>query len=135
MLCCAIYLHFRKACLAQGAEPPFHSRVQPWGACICFWLFLFLMLMNGFTVIYSGNFTASGFLTAYLGIPVFLGIYFLHKLIRGRSDRWLIPPEQVDLRTGVSEVEAQAAIWDAENDAKGQTQNGWVKKLTAVLWG
>lgn len=61
ILCALISIRFRKACAVQGVVMPYRSRTQPYGAWICLFLFTFLLLMNGFTVFYPGNFTASGF--------------------------------------------------------------------------
>jgi yeast amino acid transporter len=104
-ICCGIvYLRFRKACLAQGVtDLPYHSKLQPWGAWVAIVGFTFLTLINGFNVFWPQNWSASSFLTAYIGIPIFLGIYFGHR-IYAWSDPWAHPPETVDLQTGMAQV-------------------------------
>lgn len=140
IVCCIVMLRFRKACVTQSVQVPYRSRFQPWAAPICIGFFTFLLLMNGFTVFYQGNFTASGFLTSYLGIPLFLTLYFGHKLIAGRKDSWLIPPADVDLTTGVEEMEADAQMWEAMERAamekKGNAlQNSKVWNKISAIWG
>jgi amino acid transporter len=107
-ICCSIvYLRFRKACIVQGVtDLPYHSFLQPWGAWIALVGFVFLCLINGFNVFWPQNWTASSFLTAYIGIPIFLGIYFGHR-IYARSDPWAHPSELVDLQTGMEQVLAE----------------------------
>lgn len=63
-------------------------------------------------------------MSAYIGIPIFLVLYFGHKLTVGRSDSWCIPVEKVDLVTGLDELKAD------EEDEEGKTSM-WtkVKKL------
>jgi len=48
----------------------------------------------------------SSFLTAYVGIPLFLVIYFGHRLYAFR-DPWAHDPVEVDMQTGLAEVLAE----------------------------
>lgn len=98
--------------------------------------FLFLLLANGFTVFLPGRFSASSFLTAYIGIPIFLGIYLVHRFTVGKNERWLHPPHEVDLTTDLSEVEADAEMWAnleaAEKEQQGNT-HAWLRRVS-ILW-
>ncbi|KAK5135594.1 hypothetical protein LTR08_005074 [Meristemomyces frigidus] len=110
-ICCSIVvLRFRKACKAQGITSdmlPYHNKwFQPWGSYAAIVGFMFLTLINGFSVFWPENWSASGFLTAYVGIPIFLAIYFCHR-VYARHDPWAHDPAEVDLRTGMEEVEAE----------------------------
>lgn len=134
IVCCIIYMRFKKAAKLQGVKTPYTSKVQPYANYICLVVFIFLLLMNGFTVFYPGNFTATGFLTAYLGIPIFLAIYFGHRVYR-RRDPWMISAEKIDLTTNVAEVEEQFEMWTIEDQEAGEKRRGWVNKLLTVLWG
>ena len=81
---CVAYLRFRKACVLQGYDRnalPYRARLQPYAS----W---FSIIMCGLVIIFSGwstflHFTASGFLTSYIGIPAFfvpwLGWKLWHK--------------------------------------------------------
>jgi amino acid transporter len=106
-ICCSIiYLRFRKACIVQGItleQLPYHSILQPWGAWVALVGFVFLTLINGFNVFWPQNWSASSFLTAYIGIPIFLAIYFGHRIYAWK-DPWAHPPEMVDLQTGMEQV-------------------------------
>ncbi len=105
--CCIVYLRFRKACKAQGVTNlPYHSFVQPYGAWIALIGFTILVLINGFDTLFPSEFTASTFLTAYVGIPIFLMIYFGHRL-RHMKDGWARDSYEVDLKTGLAELIAE----------------------------
>ena len=95
-----------------------------------------LLLCNGFTLFFPGEFTASGFLTTYLGIPLFLFFYLAHKLTVGRKDRFVYRPEDADLTTNIREVEADAQMWtqmEAMEKTKSGKQNFVLQKLT-LIW-
>jgi amino acid transporter len=125
--CCIVYLRFRKACLVQSLDKeliPYHSFLQPVGAWIAIVAFVILTLINGFDVFFTGRFTASSFLTAYVGIPIFLVIYFGHRAWHYK-EAWVIPSEQVDLHTGIDIVLA--------NETPEIKANTWQKKLQGLL--
>lgn len=107
-ICCGIiYLRFRKACVTQGVtDLPYRSWMQPWGSWVAIVGFTFLCLINGFNVFWPQNWSASSFLTAYIGIPIFVGIYLGHR-VYARADPWAYDPWEVDLHTGMEEVLAE----------------------------
>jgi yeast amino acid transporter len=103
-VCCGIvYIRFRKACAAQNIQSPYHSIVQPYGAYIAMVMFTLLCLTNGFTVFFPQNWSASGFLTAYIGIPIFVVMYVVHRIVFW-GDKWAWDPEEVDMQTGLQEI-------------------------------
>ncbi|KAI1082092.1 proline permease PrnB [Whalleya microplaca] len=136
VVCCVIFLRFRKACVAQGLTVPYQSRVQPWGAWICLVLFLALLLLNGFTNFLYGSFKLGKFLSAYIGIPLFLAIWLGHKITFGRQDPWMYSPEAIDLVSRKDEVEAEAEMWTRVEmlySEQASETNKWWKKIT-VIW-
>ena len=103
-ICCGIiYLRFRKAAKVQGVEVPYRHWIQPYGAYIAIFMFTLLCLTNGFTVFFPKNWSASSFLTAYIGIPIFLVMYFGHRAYFWK-DSWAWAPDEVDMQTGLQEV-------------------------------
>lgn len=124
--CCIVYLRFRKACITQGVtELPYHSFVQPAGAWIAIVGFVIFVLINGFDVFFPNRFSPSAFLTAYIGIPIFLAIYLVHRLFH-HSDAWAHRPEDVDLTSGLQ------AVLAAEKPKISYDE--WWQKVQ-VLWG
>ncbi|KAJ3578414.1 hypothetical protein NPX13_g2152 [Xylaria arbuscula] len=124
--CCIIYLRFRKATALQAVtDLPYRSRFQPYGAWVSGISFLILMLLNGLTVFLPGHWNVSNFLTAYIGIPLFLVVYFGHKFTAGKHDSWAYTATEVDLLTGLDEI-----IADEQPLPPPQS---WYQKCKAVL--
>lgn len=125
--CCIIFFRFRKACAVQGVTNlPYRSRGQPYMAAISMVLFTILCLLNGFSVFFHGQWSISSFMTSYIGIPVFLVLYAGHKIYHWQSP-WARPAEQVDLRSGLEEVElADAAVPVKEEKMP------WLGKVKAI---
>ena len=48
--------------------------MQPYGAWIALVMFVILVLINGFDVFFPGRFSASSFLTAYIGKIAFYAL-------------------------------------------------------------
>jgi amino acid transporter len=132
-VCAIIAIRFRKACRAQNITPRYLSRIQPYGAWIALCAFTFLLLANGYTVFFPGRFSASSFLTSYIGIPIFLVLFLGHKLLVGRGEAWLFPPGLVDLTTKRAEVEADAEVW-AHLEAKDVERQGTAAWYLKVWW-
>jgi len=78
----------------------YYSRLQPfpaiWGT---FWLII-LILINGFDGFW--NFTASGFLTSYINIPLAIALFVGWKFFK-RTHWWR--PDEMDFVTGIPTVE------------------------------
>ena len=78
-------------------------------------MFTVLCLINGFTVFFPENWSVSGFLTAYVGIPIFLVMYYWS------SD--CVLARQVGVGSGGSGHEDRAAgdsrCGDAAKEEKG----------------
>ncbi|KAJ4406441.1 hypothetical protein N0V91_004652 [Didymella pomorum] len=109
IVCCVIFIRFRKACTAQHVSVPYQSKVQPYGAYICLVVFTVLLLCNGFTLFYPGQFTTNGFLTT---------------------------PLEMDLTTGLAEVEADAETWERmEVETRNAKKHGGARwKKLNCLW-
>ena len=124
-ICCSIiFLRFRKAILVQNRTVPYSSFVQPYGAYWAIGWFTLLLLINGFDAFIKGNWAVSKFFTAYLSILVFALLYGGHRVMF-RHDKWAWSPDEVDLDTGMQEVE------DAETPPP--VLDKWWKKVKAII--
>ncbi|KAJ2988735.1 hypothetical protein NUW58_g3824 [Xylaria curta] len=104
--CCIIFLRFNLACKAQGiTKLPYQSIIQPYATWVNLAFFTVILLLNGFSVFSPGRWSVDSFLTAYIGLPAFLALYFGHCMVN-RNDPWVHSPEEIDMKTGVDEVEA-----------------------------
>ncbi|OCH96295.1 general amino acid permease 1 [Obba rivulosa] len=97
------YLFFYYGLRYQGfdrRELVYYNRFQPylsmWGLA---WI-TFFILINGFAVFW--DFDVSTFLTAYIGIPIFFGLYFFWKLFK-RTKIWKLG--EMDFVTGIPSLE------------------------------
>lgn len=76
------FLRFRAACIAQGVQSKdmvFKSKFQPYTAWAALIFFIIIILFNGFAVFThnrdgSSNWSIQDFVTAYVVIPIYLGV-------------------------------------------------------------
>jgi yeast amino acid transporter len=122
--CCIVFLRFRKALKAQGQTAPYSSIVQPWGAYWAFGWFSLMLLINGFTTFFPSQWNVSDFFTAYISIVIFCLLYFGHRIVF-RWDKWAWSPTEVDLRTGMEEIQAA--------ERPPPVLDTWWKKLKSIL--
>jgi amino acid transporter len=123
---CIVYLRFRKATVAQNiTDLPYRSRFQPYFSYISGIAFFIFMLVQGFKVFVTDNWDTSTFMTSYIGIPIFLAFYLGHKFTRGRNDPWVIPSEEVDMKTGLEEIIA--------NEQPPRPREKWYQKWRALF--
>jgi len=101
------YLRFYAGLKRQGIDRTkfiYYSSLQPylsmWGL---FWT-TFCILINGFAVFW--DFNASDFLTAYINIPIFFGLYFGYKFWK-KTKAW--SPDEMDFVRGIPTIEETEA--------------------------
>lgn len=63
--------------LIKSVDLPYKSPFQPYTAWITLLLVFLVVLFSGFDVFFPGNFSASSFLTCYLNIAIFSGMFAL----------------------------------------------------------
>lgn len=99
----ATYIGFYRGLKAQGISRDnftYKSAVQPYAAIWgTFWLVI-LIVINGFSVFW--DFNASGFLTAYINVPLVVILFFGFKFIK-KTHWWR--PHEMDFVTGIPTVE------------------------------
>ena len=99
---------FHKALKAQGVDRDtlvFKSPFQPYLAWICLCFFSLVILFNGFDSI-AGGFNTDAFLTDYLGVPIYFGLFLFWKLLK--RTKWRNPAE-ADIYTGKAALDA--VVW------------------------
>ncbi|KAL4763156.1 putative general amino acid permease (Agp2) [Aspergillus foveolatus] len=99
------YTRFRKALIAQGISRdtlPYKSLGQPYVAYVALVSTVIMAFVGGYEVFLPGNWDVPTFLFSYTMIAVFPVIYFGWKIFHRTSIR---KPEEVDLFTGVDEIE------------------------------
>ena len=88
-------------------------------------IFFILMLVQRFKGFVGDNWDVSTFLTSYIGIPIFLGLYFGHKFTRGKNDAWVTPSKEVDMTSGLDEIIA--------NELPPRPREEWYRTWRAVF--
>ena len=121
---CVIYLRFRKAVCAQnlGDRLPYRSVIQPVASYACLGVLVLLLLLSGFTNFLDGQWDTSSFITSYIGILIFFAFFFGHKVFVDWKSPWFIPPEGVDLQSGLQEV------LETEPPVAGRKSQKWYNK-------
>ena len=119
------YIQFYKALRAQGISRDslvFKSRFQPYTAWFSLSFFAIVILFNGFYTFPSKTkkFDRNDFITAYIGIPVYLGLYLFWKFFKGT--RW-VRPEEADIQTGKAALDAADKHWPERK------ANNWWEKV------
>ncbi|KAG9014332.1 hypothetical protein FRB94_012738 [Tulasnella sp. JGI-2019a] len=101
------YLRFYAGLKRQGIDRTkfiYYSSLQPylsiWGL---FWT-SFCILINGFAVFW--DFNASDFITAYINIPIFFGLYFGYKIWK-KTKSW--KADEMDFVRGIPTIEETEA--------------------------
>ncbi|CCF56939.1 hypothetical protein KAFR_0B06430 [Kazachstania africana CBS 2517] len=120
------YIHFDKACKAQGMDKSNFTYVAPWqpyGAYFALFFCCVLALVKNFTVFLGGQFDYKNFITGYIGIPVFFICFVGYKIVyKTKTHR----PEEVDLVTLkalIDQEEEDGKIEDAEREERLKNGN------------
>lgn len=118
------YLRFRKAFDRAGLlhTLPYRTPFQPYLTYIVLTIITILTLTNGFQVFWPGQFNAQDFLAAYITLPIFLVLYFGHKI--WFRTPFAIPVDQIDITTGKKEMDELAAM-EQPRIAKNFLQKVW----------
>lgn len=101
------YIRFRAACNAQGVDPaslPMRSRFQPYVAYATLFFFVIIILFQGFAVFTKGAWSVTDFLTAYIGIPIYFGLYIFWKVFKREP---FVKAAEADLWSGKAALDAQ----------------------------
>lgn len=118
------YLRFRKAMAFNNmlSELPYKTPFQPYLTYFILGVVSLLTLTNGFQVFTKGRWAVSDFLAAYITIPIFLVLYFGHKI-------WFRTPffirvQHIDVMSGKREMDELC-----KNDISGAPvpKNIWQK--------
>ena len=79
-------------------------------------------MFNGFYTFPSKTkkFDRNGFITAYIGIPIYCGLYLFWKIFK--RTRW-VKPEEADIQTGKAVLDAADRHWPVPK------ANNWWEKI------
>lgn len=99
------YIRFRKALVFNNMvqELPYRTRFQPYATYFILGVVCLLTLTNGFQVFVPANWSVADFLAAYITLPIFLALYFGHKLWYRTA--FAIKVQNIDVISGKREMD------------------------------
>lgn len=123
-ICLVTYIRFHKALRLQNMleQLPFRTPLQPYAAQFVLALLVLLTLTNGFQVFFPSQWSVSGFLAAYITLPIVLALYVGHKL--WFRTPFAIKAHNIDVVTGKREMDEFCAL-DEEPVPKNWVQRIW----------
>lgn len=126
------YLRFRKAILYNGLQNSLPFR--PWGQPYMVYWSLFVVslitLTNGYAVFIPKYWNVADFIAAYITLPIFLVLWIGHKFWTRGYKRWWYPVEEIDVTTGLAEIEEKTRILDEERKVPSTR---WEKYMDILL--
>ncbi|THZ60943.1 hypothetical protein D6C85_09670 [Aureobasidium pullulans] len=107
------YLRFRRAMIFHNAlsSLPFRTPLQPYSAWFSLIIMVLVTLTNGFYVFVPSRWNISDFLVCYITIPIFMLLWFGHK-VWSRNWKWWIAIEEVDVWSGKDIADAEEAEYE-----------------------
>jgi len=118
------YLRFRKAFEYNNMLHvlPYRTPLQPYATYAVLFVITLLTLTNGFQVFWPNKFNAADFLAAYITLPIFLVLYFGHKIYFRTPFAKKI--EDIDVMTGKREMDELAEM-EVIRVPKNWLQRAW----------
>lgn len=120
------YLRFRKAIFFNDLYEriPFKTPLQPYFTWFFVIVISLICLVNGYASFVNWN--ASDFVAAYITLPIFLILWLGHKAYTRTWSRWYTPVEEIDVTTGLREIEEETKELD---EKRIPPRNAWEKFL------
>lgn len=97
---CVCHLRFRKGLKAQGhsvSELKYTSKLYPFGTWYSLIVSGVVILGQGYYAISSSGVDWYGIMVAYIGLPIFLALLIIHKLVKKTR---MVEPEDMDFTKG-----------------------------------
>lgn len=127
------YLHFYRACKAQGidrAQFTYTAWFQPYTAIVATFFMGVMVLVLGYTVFLPGHWSVDSFLFSYVMIFVCIAVFIVFKFWKKTK---YIQPQDADLVTGLEEIEEHEYQFYAEMEASNKVETRWSRMLNWLL--
>ncbi|CDK24444.1 unnamed protein product [Kuraishia capsulata CBS 1993] len=135
LIICVTYWHFFRACKVQGIDRnsfTFKGWGQPYLSIVAGTLVFIMLWVQGYTVFIPGGWSVTSFLFSYLMIFIDIAIFLFWKVYK--RTKYRIPAE-VDLVSGLSEIEEHERIYYAHLEKHGDDPVKWYDRVSAILFG
>ena len=119
------YLRFRRALELQNVDRNtlvFKAPFQPYGAWLALCYFVIVILSSGYEIFTAGRWSTTTFVTTYIGVPLYLGLYLLWKIWKRTS---IVNPAEADIWTGKAALDAE--VWP-EVKPRNLLERFWLQK-------
>ncbi|KAF8299303.1 hypothetical protein DL93DRAFT_2091199 [Clavulina sp. PMI_390] len=120
VIICLTSIRMQAGMKAQGysrEELPYASWGQPYTAWFgMFWSGM-VVFFSGFQVFLKGNWRSSTFLSSYLSLFIFIGVYFAVKVYHKTLTKWWTPAAEIDLAYLFDLLRAERAEEAHENSS------------------
>lgn len=120
MVICTVYLRFYYGMKKQGisrSELPWAAPFQPYLAWISLSAFTILLLTGGYVTFLHGHWDTETFISSYLNIPIWFGLYFGYKLIKKTK---IVSLEEMPIRQFIN-------VANANPESPEPAKVGWHK--------
>lgn len=107
---CIAYLRFRKAIFYNGLYDrlPFKTWGQPYTVWFSLIVIGIITITNGYAIFIPKYWRVADFIAAYITLPIFLVLWFGHKLYTRTWGQWWLPVSEIDVTTGLVEIEEKS---------------------------
>ncbi|KAJ1050277.1 hypothetical protein FZC28_6796g3400 [Saccharomyces cerevisiae] len=107
---CIAYLRFRKAIFYNGLYDrlPFKTWGQPYTVWFSLIVIGIITITNGYAIFIPKYWRVADFIAAYITLPIFLVLWFGHKLYTRTWRQWWLPVSEIDVTTGLVEIEEKS---------------------------
>lgn len=127
------YLHFYRACNAQGVDRKqftYVSWFQPYTAIVATFFLGVMVLLLGYTVFLTGHWSVNNFLFSYVMIFVCIAVYLVFKIFWKTK---YVRADEADLTSGLEEIEEHEYQFYAEMEAHNKVETRWGRILNWIL--
>ncbi|OKL61712.1 hypothetical protein UA08_02332 [Talaromyces atroroseus] len=110
---------------------PYYGPLQPYNAWATLIMVTLIVFFSGFDVFVQGNFTASGFLTCYLNIFIFIALYAFFKVFMKSK---VIPLSQLDFESGFQSIRDDEQYQSRSSKTGGNGKSSMLPKWMSRIF-
>ncbi|KAH3661747.1 hypothetical protein OGAPHI_005925 [Ogataea philodendri] len=129
------YLHFRRAVLQQGIDRSafrFKAWGQPYISIAAAIAIICMIGVQGYEVFLPGGWSVETFLFSYLMVFIDIALFVGWKLLKRTK---YINPMDVDLVSGLDEIEAHEKLLAHERSLYGREKEPWYNRVVDFIFG
>lgn len=110
------YIRFRKAIKYNGLEDrlPYKAKFQKYLVWWSLFVVTLVIFTNGYQTFIPKFWSAADFVAAYITLPLFVALWLGHKVYTRDFKKWWHPIHEIDVVTGLSEIEEKTRILDEQ---------------------